>query len=202
MAKITEISWNDYAKLPLEAKKAYLERPEGDGMPYHTLFAQQFDRALLERLSELANSICFLSKTKEGALDTATAATGQASIRLVADGKAAVRCAFASELKTNATYRVSFFVRMEDVRPATYVDGVYAEVWDGHDWIYLPHQQDRALFGTRDWSHVSYEFRTSPRRTTDLKPFFHFLMRGVTGTAWFDGVRIEEVKGEVKKTDE
>ena len=28
---------------------------------------------------------------------------------------------------------------------------------------------------------------------TDLKPFFHFLMRGVTGTAWFDGLLIEEM---------
>ena len=68
MSKITEISWNDYAKLPLEAKKAYLERPEGDGLPYHTLFAQQFDRQTLERLCALANRIRFINKTREGAL--------------------------------------------------------------------------------------------------------------------------------------
>ena len=68
MSKITEISWNDYAKLPLEAKKAYLERPEGDGLPYHTLFAQQFDRPTLERLCALANRIRFINKTREGAL--------------------------------------------------------------------------------------------------------------------------------------
>ena len=68
MAKITEISWNDYAKLSLDAKKAYLERPEGDGLPYHTLFAQQFDRQTLERLCALANRIRFINKTREGAL--------------------------------------------------------------------------------------------------------------------------------------
>ena len=68
MSKITEISWNDYEKLPLEAKKAYLERPDGDGLPYHTLFAQQFDRQTLERLCALANRIRFINKTREGAL--------------------------------------------------------------------------------------------------------------------------------------
>ena len=68
MAKLNEIGWEEYAALSLEAKRPYLARPEGDGMPYHTLFAQQFDRALLERLSALANRIRFISKSKEGAL--------------------------------------------------------------------------------------------------------------------------------------
>ena len=68
MAKLTEIGWEEYSGLSLEAKRSYLERPEGDGMPYHTLFAQQFDRPILERLCALANRIRFISKTKEGAL--------------------------------------------------------------------------------------------------------------------------------------
>ena len=68
MASLTEIGWNEFAALSLEEKKPYLMRPEGDGLPYHTLFAQQFDRGLLERLCALANRIRFISKTKEGAL--------------------------------------------------------------------------------------------------------------------------------------
>ena len=68
MKKITEIGWEEFSGLSLEAKRPYLERYEGDGMPYHTLFAQQFDRPILERLSALANRIRFISKTKEGAL--------------------------------------------------------------------------------------------------------------------------------------
>ena len=67
MAKLTEIGWEEFSGLSLEAKRSYLERA-GDGMPYHTLFAQQFDRPLLERLCALANRIRFISKTKEGAL--------------------------------------------------------------------------------------------------------------------------------------
>ena len=68
MNRLTEISWEDYEALSLDAKRPYLEREEGDGMPYHTLFAQQFDRALLERLCALANRIRFINKTREGSL--------------------------------------------------------------------------------------------------------------------------------------
>lgn len=68
MAKLSEISWEAYSQLPLEARTPYLARPEGDGMPFHSLFAQQFNRSLLERLCALSNRIRFISKTREGAL--------------------------------------------------------------------------------------------------------------------------------------
>ena len=68
MPALTDISWEEFEKLPLEAKRPYLERQDGTAVPYHTLFAQQFDRPLLERLSTLATRIRRISKTKEGAL--------------------------------------------------------------------------------------------------------------------------------------
>ena len=68
MHRLTDIGWEDYSALPLEEKKAYLERHDGGGMPYHTLLAQQFDRRILERLCALANRIRFINKSKEGAL--------------------------------------------------------------------------------------------------------------------------------------
>jgi aspartate carbamoyltransferase catalytic subunit len=68
MAKLTDVTWDEYSQLSPEDKKPYLKRPEGDGLPYHTLFAQQFDRSSLERLCSLANRIRFINKSKEGAL--------------------------------------------------------------------------------------------------------------------------------------
>lgn len=68
MARLADVAWEDFERLGLEEKKPYLERCEGDGMPYHTLFAQQFDRNLLMRLCALANRIRFINKSKEGAL--------------------------------------------------------------------------------------------------------------------------------------
>ena len=68
MKRLNEIEWEKFEALSLEEKRPYLERVEGDGMPYHTLFAQQFDRPVLERLCALANRIRFINKSKEGAL--------------------------------------------------------------------------------------------------------------------------------------
>lgn len=68
MSSLTEIGWEEFSALPLEMKRGYLTRGDGDGMPYHTLFAQQFDKGLLERLCALANRIRFINKSKEGAL--------------------------------------------------------------------------------------------------------------------------------------
>lgn len=68
MKTLDSISWEDYSKLSLEEKKSYLAHRSGDGMPYHTLNAQQFDREVLERLCALANRIRFINKSKEGAL--------------------------------------------------------------------------------------------------------------------------------------
>lgn len=65
---IQSISREDFLALPLEEKRPYLTRPGGDGEPFHTLFAQQFDKDLLERLAALANRIRFMAKTKEGAM--------------------------------------------------------------------------------------------------------------------------------------
>ena len=68
MSKLTEVSWEDFEALSLDEKRPYLQRVEDDGMPYHTLFAQQFDRQVLERLCALSNRIRFINKSKEGAL--------------------------------------------------------------------------------------------------------------------------------------
>ncbi len=68
MARLTDIGWDEFKALPLESKRPYLENPEHPGSPYHTLFAQQFDRDLLVRLAALANRIRFMAKSKEGAL--------------------------------------------------------------------------------------------------------------------------------------
>lgn len=69
MARLTDIGWEAFRDLPLEAKRPYLAHPDTTPeTPYHTLIAQQFDRPLLERLAALANRIRFMAKSKEGAL--------------------------------------------------------------------------------------------------------------------------------------
>lgn len=63
---LTTLSWEEFDALPKKEKAPYLMQK--DGMPFHTLFAQQFTRPVLERLCQLATEIRRISKTREGAL--------------------------------------------------------------------------------------------------------------------------------------
>ena len=61
---LTDISWEDFEALSYAEKNAFLMQP--NGAPYHTLYAQQFDRELLGKLAELANEIRAIAKSREG----------------------------------------------------------------------------------------------------------------------------------------
>jgi len=61
---ICDLSWDAYQALGFEEKMAYLMQT--GGTPYHTLFAQQFDLNLLSQLTNLANEIRFIAKTRQG----------------------------------------------------------------------------------------------------------------------------------------
>ncbi len=63
---ITTLTWEAFEALPKKEKAPYLL--QDDGMPFHTLFAQQFSRPLLERLCTLATTIRRIAKRREGAL--------------------------------------------------------------------------------------------------------------------------------------
>ena len=61
---ITEYNWQEFQNLTLREKVACLSRD--DGTPYHTLFAQQFNRGNLDRLCKLATEIRTIAKTRSG----------------------------------------------------------------------------------------------------------------------------------------
>jgi len=62
--KMHDISWADFNKLSINEKIPYLIQEGGE--PYHTLFAQQFGFAELERLTGLSNEIRKIAKSQEG----------------------------------------------------------------------------------------------------------------------------------------
>ncbi|MDP6490282.1 MAG: aspartate carbamoyltransferase [Kiritimatiellia bacterium] len=61
---LTDIAWEAFYELDPVAKSRHLN--QDDGRPFHTLMTQQFDRAALDTLGELATRVRFLAKTKEG----------------------------------------------------------------------------------------------------------------------------------------
>jgi len=60
--KLSDISWADFQALSLVEKGPYFQ-----GIPLHTLIAQQFSRADLEELCNLATRIKRINKRREGA---------------------------------------------------------------------------------------------------------------------------------------
>jgi len=61
---ISECSWIEFQQLAMAQKVACLARE--DGTPFHTLFAQQFNRPTLDRLCKLATEIRTIAKTRIG----------------------------------------------------------------------------------------------------------------------------------------
>ncbi|MEG1479793.1 MAG: aspartate carbamoyltransferase [Kiritimatiellia bacterium] len=61
---ITQISWEDFEALSMKQKVPYFMQE--DGMPCHTIIAQQFSRNLMERLCTLATEIRRIAKRPEG----------------------------------------------------------------------------------------------------------------------------------------
>ena len=64
MKRLTDYTWEEYSALPVADKAECLARP--DGMPFHTIFAQQFDRARLDRLCDAATKIRTIAKSRAG----------------------------------------------------------------------------------------------------------------------------------------
>ena len=62
--RMVDIAWEPFSALSVEQKTPYLA--QSDGTPYHTLFAQQFDLALLDRITHLATEIRGIAKTRAG----------------------------------------------------------------------------------------------------------------------------------------
>ena len=62
--RLVDISWESFNALPVEQKTPYLA--QSDGTPFHTLFAQQFDLDMLDRVTHLATEIRGIAKTRAG----------------------------------------------------------------------------------------------------------------------------------------
>lgn len=63
-ARIIDVSWDDFLALPLEVKARLVSKR--DGLPFHTLYAQQFHRESLDTLCELATEIRTIAKSRSG----------------------------------------------------------------------------------------------------------------------------------------
>ena len=134
------------------------------------------------------------------ALDTADFVTPPNSMKIVASEPTAVRIDLQGgkgvpALKPNTRYRLSYFIKTENVEPRKMSwggsGGVSVNIWDDHNAWY----PSRNFFtGTMGWIFQSFEFTSGPN-TNDEKNRSYLLLHllEATGTVWFDDVRLEEI---------
>ena len=162
--------------------------------------ATDLQRGLRRRASEPNRSI-LSEKGWGGAFvrDTKTFVTPPDSIRFEGDSTAAVQQYLQGQhgtppLKPNTRYRLSYFVRYENVVPAKKGGGVYSNVWtEGQNWYPVNHCGHT---GTAGWIYQEQTFVSRPEKgeyggydACSLS----LCLRDATGTAWFDDVLLEEL---------
>lgn len=131
-------------------------------------------------------------KSFSAALDTSTFVSPPSSLKLVSTNRTASLQFLDGKLKPGAKYRVSFFLKLADVRAARSWCGVFAEYYDTWTWHYFP--EAAPPVGSFDWAYQEYEFTVDKKGfRAGKRPWFHLMMNQVTGTAWFDDVWLEEI---------
>ena len=93
-------------------------------------------------------------------------------------------------LKPDTKYRLSFYVKLRDVKPVKAGGGVCANIWDDANRWFPAHNW---LTGTMDWTFQSYEFKTGKGTNQKVKSSLSLRILNAGGTAWFDDVRLEEI---------
>ena len=101
-------------------------------------------------------------------------------------------------LKPNTTYRLSFFVRQENVKLLPGKDprwgaGFYIRIDDG---VGIPGVRSfpKPYFGSVPWTRWEYTFKTGPVKPgTKYKPYHHYILRNATGKVWIDHAELVEL---------
>lgn len=133
--------------------------------------------------------------TASAEVDTTTFVTPPASIKVVSTNTAAIRQYIDDKIVPGQKYRLSYFVKLSDVRAQQKWCGVFGEYFDKYSWYYFPKGEQQA--GTFDWCYREFEFvaqdgkKQAPKR--GQRAWFHMLMKNVSGTAWFDDVKLERL---------
>ena len=122
------------------------------------------------------------------ALDNAVCISLPAGLRL--QGKDVQIQQSLPKLKPNTRYRLSFYVKLTDVKPLTRGGGVCANIWDDANRWFPAHNW---MTGTTDWTFQSYEFTSGKKTNAEITSYIRLRILGAEGTVWFDDVRLEEI---------
>ena len=93
-------------------------------------------------------------------------------------------------MKPGRKYRLSYCIKIEDLRPAVMHGGAGITIWDDKN-IWIP--VGSPFSGTQDWTYQTHEFTAGPNTGVSKTPYIYLRVGKATGTVWFDDVRLEEL---------
>ena len=106
-------------------------------------------------------------------------------------------------LKPNTLYRLSFFVKQENIKPLPSLKdprwgGFHVRLDDGNGVArYFPTNR---VYGSLPWTRWEHTYRTSNKPVgTKYKPYIHFTIGRCSGKVWVDQVEFIEVPEPEKK---
>ena len=122
--------------------------------------------------------------------------TAGVSIRLEGNSKRNAIIHRVEFLKPNTTYRMSFFIRQENVKllpgKGPQGGGFYIRIDDGNGVVrYFP---GHSFFGSIPWTRWEYTFKTGPKKIgTNNKAYHHYILRNASGKVWLDHMELVEL---------
>jgi len=125
-------------------------------------------------------------------IDSNVSVAGARSLKLSSSGPGkAVLSQAVVGLKPNTEYMLVYYVKLDNVKPNGRYPGVCANIWDGKN-HWLP---KKWFSGTMPWTKQVYKFKTSAQKPgKKFQGIFRLFLSHVTGTAWFDNIKLYELK--------
>ena len=120
--------------------------------------------------------------------DENTFISGFRSVLLESEGKSAMLRHDLPDLKPNTKYRISYFVKLENVQPKGKVSGAVLNIAAGGN-MWFPRKR---LIGNVPWTYQEAMFTTKPEIGNNN--YLLLYLMNSSGKAWFDRIRLEEVK--------
>ena len=125
-------------------------------------------------------------------LDRETFVSGKSSLKVSMSKHVSVVQPIPGRIKPGRRYRLSYFLKTENMVPFNKHGQVYMEFFNGK-WQFFPRGGEN--LGTSDWFHRCYEFiaQEQPKEPAG-NPIFRIFFTNCKGTFWVDGLRVEEMR--------
>jgi uncharacterized protein DUF4838/cellulose/xylan binding protein with CBM9 domain/glycosyl hydrolase family 67 len=131
-------------------------------------------------------------KNQSYSIDSTVSIAGKRSLKLnnTGNGKAVLSQPIAG-LKPDTEYMLVYYVKLDNVQPNGTFPGVCANIWDGkNNWL-----PKKWFLGTMPWTKQVYKFKTSSKKLgKEYKGTFRLFLSHATGSAWFDNIKLYELK--------